>query len=51
MAVPFSLYVLANGTTPPDWVWGSMPYASSDPGALVFHGANTTRFGGCVCWC
>jgi hypothetical protein len=46
LAVPFGRYVLANGTTPASWLWGSMPYASSDPGALIFRGANSSRFGG-----
>ena len=33
LAVPLSKYVLANGTTPPDYLWGSMPYASARGGA------------------
>ena len=44
-AVPLARYVLANGTTPATgYVWTSMPYASSDPGALVFCGADSARF-------
>jgi hypothetical protein len=35
-------YQLANGTTPADaaWEWPSVPYASSDPGALRYRGAH-----------
>ena len=46
--MPLALYAIANGTTPLDagWVWGGMPYASSDPGAPYFRGANSSRFGG-----
>jgi hypothetical protein len=35
-------YQLANGTTPPDpaWAWASVPYASSDPGAVRYRGAH-----------
>jgi hypothetical protein len=47
-AVPLARYLLANGTTPADWRWSSMPYASSDPGALIYRGANSSRFGGCA---
>eukprot|EP01047_Picozoa_sp_COSAG01_P049339 COSAG01_NODE_4884_length_4653_cov_20.654370_5_plen_455_part_00 len=46
-AVPLARYLLANGTTPKDWVWPRIPYASSDPGALIYRGANSSRFGGC----
>lgn len=48
LAMPLALYAIANGTTPLDagWVWGGMPYASSDPGAPYFRGANSSRFGG-----
>eukprot|EP01079_Euglenida_sp_SAG-EU17-18_P002342 gene2342-3169_t len=47
-AIPFARYVLANGTTAsdPSWKWPSMPYASSDPGAYTFVGANSSSFGG-----
>jgi hypothetical protein len=27
------------GTTPPEWPWGNVPYASGDPGAIVWQGA------------
>lgn len=30
---------LKSGTTPPDWPWGSVPYASGDPGSAVWQGA------------
>lgn len=33
-------YQLRNGTTQEDWTWGSVPYASSDPGAVYFRGAH-----------
>jgi len=35
-------YQLAHGTTPPDpaWAWPSVPYASSDHGALRYRGAH-----------
>lgn len=35
-------YQLANGTTPPDpgWAWPSVPYASSDHGAVRYRGAH-----------
>jgi hypothetical protein len=35
-------YQLANGTTPTDaaWEWPSVPYASSDPGAVRYRGAS-----------
>jgi hypothetical protein len=35
-------YQLANGTTPADaaWEWPSVPYASSDPGAVRYRGAH-----------
>lgn len=32
-------YQLENGTTPPDWPWANVPYASSDPGATIYQGA------------
>lgn len=31
-------YELENGTTPPDYVWGGVPYASADPGARRYTG-------------
>ena len=46
-AAPLARYLLANGTTPKDWLWSGIPYASSDPGALIYIGANSSRFGGC----
>lgn len=33
-------YQRAHGTTPPDWEWGGVPYASSDPGATEFRGGH-----------
>jgi hypothetical protein len=30
---------LDNGMTPSDWVWGGVPYASSDAGSLSYRGA------------
>jgi hypothetical protein len=33
-------YQLAHGTTPPDWMWGSVPYASADHGATRYRGAH-----------
>ena len=32
-------YQLAHGTTPPNWLWGGVPYASSDHGAAEYRGA------------
>jgi hypothetical protein len=40
LAVPLSKYILANGTTPADFLWGSMPYASAKGGAETFGGVN-----------
>jgi len=34
-------YELAHGTTPSDWAWGRVPYASSDHGAREFRGAHS----------
>ena len=39
-AVPLSKYILANGTTPPTYLWGSMPFASARGGAETFGGVN-----------
>jgi len=38
---------LANGTTPPDaeWAWPSVPFASSDPGAVRYRGAHDFLYG------
>ena len=44
-AVPLARYLMANGTTPTDWLWASMPFASSDPGSLTYGGANSSQFG------
>jgi hypothetical protein len=33
-------YQLAHGTTPANWTWGSVPYASADPGATEYRGAH-----------
>ncbi|MFC2123625.1 hypothetical protein ACFLU5_02340 [Bacteroidota bacterium] len=32
-------YQLENGTTPSDWPWANVPYASSDPGETIYQGA------------
>jgi hypothetical protein len=32
-------YQIAHGTTPADWLWGGVPYASSDHGATEYRGA------------
>ncbi len=32
-------YQLAHGTTPANWSWARVPYASSDPGATEYRGA------------
>ena len=32
-------YQLEHGTTPPDWAWASVPYASADPFKTEYHGA------------
>lgn len=32
-------FQIAHGSTPPDWLWASVPYASADPGVLVYEGA------------
>ena len=38
---------LSHGTTPPGWDWASVPYASADPGALDYRGADDTWCGAC----
>jgi hypothetical protein len=37
-------YQLAHGTTPSNWEWANIPYASSDPDALEYVGADDTYF-------
>jgi len=37
-------YERVHGTTPANWRWGSVPYASSDPGATVFRGGHDFLF-------
>ena len=37
-------YQLAHGTTPANWQWGSMPYASSDHGAVDYRGSIEYRY-------
>ncbi len=37
-------YQLAHGTTSSNWEWASVPYASSDPDALEYFGADDTYF-------
>lgn len=37
-------YQLAHGTTPSDWDWASVPFASSFPGALEYEGADDRVF-------
>ena len=37
-------YQLAHGTTPPSWEWASVPYASSDPGATEYSGADDVKY-------
>jgi hypothetical protein len=37
-------YQLAHGTTPSNWEWGSVPYASSDPGSTEYSGADDARY-------
>jgi hypothetical protein len=37
-------YQLAHGTTPANWKWGNMPYASSDHGATEFRGAHESDY-------
>jgi hypothetical protein len=37
-------YQLAHGTTPASWDWPSVPYASSDAGALDYFGADDARY-------
>jgi len=32
-------FQLENGTTPSDWPWANVPYASSDPGETIYQGA------------
>jgi len=31
---------ILNGSTPPEWAWGGVPYASSDHGAVRYRGAH-----------
>ena len=44
-AVPLARYLLANGTTPASFLWGSIPFASSKGGAETFGGVDN---GPCV---
>ena len=37
-------YQLAHGTTPANWKWGSIPYASSEHGAAEFRGATEGKY-------
>ena len=37
-------YQIAHGTTPANWEWGGVPYASSDPGATEYRGAHDVLF-------
>jgi hypothetical protein len=37
-------YQLAHGTTPSNWSWASVPYASSDHGATEYRGAHDIRY-------
>ncbi len=39
-------YQLAHGTTPANWDWAKVPYASSDAGALEFFGADDAYYCG-----
>jgi hypothetical protein len=39
-------YQLAHGTTPADWDWASVPFASADPGALEWRGADDRKICG-----
>ncbi|MGH7269998.1 MAG: hypothetical protein ACREJ3_06165, partial [Polyangiaceae bacterium] len=40
-------YQLAHGTTPPDFDWASVPYASANPGDLEYRGADDEWCGYC----
>ena len=37
-------YQLAHGTTPSHWPWASVPYASSDHGAVEYRGAHDFKY-------
>jgi hypothetical protein len=37
-------YQLTNGTTPANWPWGGVPYASSDHGATIYRGAHDFKY-------
>jgi hypothetical protein len=37
-------YQLAHGTTPANWEWASAPYASSEPGATDYFGADDVKY-------
>ncbi|MGD0125979.1 MAG: hypothetical protein ABSF46_11495 [Terriglobia bacterium] len=37
-------YQLAHGTTPSTWEWASVPYASSEPGATEYFGADDVKY-------
>jgi hypothetical protein len=37
---------LAHGTTPADWPWAQVPYASADPGSAEYHGATKWEWDG-----
>jgi hypothetical protein len=38
-------FYIAHGLTPVNWVWAGVPYASSDPGATTYRGANDINYG------
>lgn len=48
IAVPHSAYMVGvNGSAPAGWAWEFAAFASSEPGQLVYRGANSSAFANC----
>jgi hypothetical protein len=52
VAVPHSRYMAGpNGSAPAGWAWAGAPFASSEPGQLLYRGANSSNFADCGAHC
>ena len=52
IAVPHSRYMAgANGSAPVGWAWAGAAFASSEPGQLLYRGANSSNFANCGARC
>ena len=52
IALPHSRYMAgSNGSAPSGWAWQGAAFASSDPGELVYRGADAAAFEGCGAQC